>query len=85
MTYALDMVRGSPCIVCGSKADPHHVTTRGAGGGDTIDNLMPLCRTHHTEWHKSGPGRMIEKYMNVLKWLTDHGRDDVLRRAGYRT
>ena len=24
--------------------DPHHIKTRGAGGGDTLDNLVMLCR-----------------------------------------
>jgi len=21
------------------------------GGRDTLDNLVPLCRTHHSAWH----------------------------------
>jgi len=29
--------------------DPHHIKTRGAGGGDTLDNLVILCRLHHEE------------------------------------
>jgi len=29
--------------------DVHHVKTRGAGGGDTLDNLVLLCRLCHGE------------------------------------
>jgi len=42
------------CEWCGVKAlhthwplDPHHIKTRGAGGGDTLDNLVILCRPDH--------------------------------------
>ena len=34
-------------------SDAHHVTTRGAGGPDA-ENLVPLCRTHHSELHQMG-------------------------------
>lgn len=78
----LEMVRNQRCSACGSwPSDAHHVTTKGAGGGDTGDNVMPLCRTHHTEWHQSGPGKMISKYPGVLRWLEEHERMDVIFRA----
>lgn len=75
-------VTRQPCLACGrTPSDPHHVTTRKAGGEDTPENVMPLCRAHHTEWHASGPGRMTEKYARVLKWLQDHGRSDIMERV----
>jgi 5-methylcytosine-specific restriction endonuclease McrA len=41
-----------PCEVCGARAvDIHHIEARGMGGtkkGDTIENLMALCRYCHT-------------------------------------
>lgn len=41
-----------PCEVCGQRAvDIHHIEARGIGGtkiGDTIENLMALCRYCHT-------------------------------------
>lgn len=43
------------CIVprCGrSPCDPHHATSRGAGG-DAAD-LVPLCHYHHHEGHAVG-------------------------------
>ena len=40
-----------PCETCGARAvDIHHIEARGMGGtkkGDTIDNLMALCRYCH--------------------------------------
>jgi hypothetical protein len=43
----LDFIRQNPCIVCGRRAEPHHMKTRGAGGSDFL--AVPLCREHHTE------------------------------------
>ena len=40
-----------PCEICMTKAvDIHHIRGRGIGK-DTIENLMALCRDHHTEAH----------------------------------
>jgi 5-methylcytosine-specific restriction endonuclease McrA len=42
-----------PCEVCGGNAvDIHHIVYRSRGGGDTIDNLMALCRYHHDMAHQ---------------------------------
>lgn len=32
--------------------DPHHIKTRGAGGGDEQANLCPLCRSCHEAAHR---------------------------------
>jgi hypothetical protein len=65
-------------------SDPHHVTSRGAGGGDTAENLMPLCRSHHNEWEDpwKGPGYVVRKYARVRDWLELAGRTDVFERLG---
>jgi len=34
-------------------SDPHHIVTRGANGPDA-ENLVSLCRFHHTETHNMG-------------------------------
>lgn len=34
-----------PCTFPG--LDAHHIQTRGAGGGDTKENLITVCRHHH--------------------------------------
>lgn len=60
------------CIVCLKPAEHHHVKSRGSGGGDESSNLMPLCRTHHTEIHWSR-NKFVEKYRKVCEWLLDRG------------
>ncbi len=50
--------------------DVHHIKSRGAGGGDTVDNVIPLCRSHHTEIHKIGPTKMMEKYWSIKTYLS---------------
>lgn len=47
-------------------SDPHHVTSRGAGGPDA-ENLAPLCRFHHTELHSLGRITFELKYNFDLK------------------
>jgi hypothetical protein len=40
------------CLVTGEPiADPDHVRTRGAGGGDELPNLRPLSRVWHDRRH----------------------------------
>jgi hypothetical protein len=42
-----------PCEACGAKAvDIHHIEGRGKSK-DVIDNLMALCRKHHTKAHET--------------------------------
>ena len=72
----------SPCIACGGPGpvDAHHVTSRGAGGGDEVENLMALHRLEHQEFHKIGWSKFCEKYPSVRYWLELANRDDILRR-----
>jgi len=41
------------CAVCGQRAktDHHWLLTRGAGGGDMLENRVPLCASCHTVAH----------------------------------
>ena len=42
------------CELCNKKAqDIHHITMRGIGGGDEIENLIATCRGCHNKCHKS--------------------------------
>lgn len=78
----IEMVKGMPCVACGKKpVDAHHVTTRGAGGHDIPENLMPLCLVHHTAWHKEGIFRMLYKFPSITDWLVKMNRFDVLERV----
>jgi hypothetical protein len=82
----LKRVAQQPCAACGRRPpsdganDPHHVTTKGAFGGDIESNIMPLCREHHTEWDKIAPSRMIAKYFGIERWLVQFKRFDVLEK-----
>lgn len=58
------------CLVCSAlNPDAHHVKSKKSGGDDVASNLMPLCRVHHTEVHKIGLNRFVDKYPNVKGWL----------------
>jgi len=69
---------GNDCLGC---VDVDHVTTRGGGGNDVRENLMPLCRKHHTEKGQIAFSGMIKKYPEYFKWLLKFNRDDIIERA----
>ena len=55
------------CVICGKRADIHHVDALGMGANrDTINHLgmkvLPLCREHHTEIHTVGKSAFMQKY-----------------------
>jgi hypothetical protein len=65
-----------PCSVCGIKppSDPHHYKTRGAGGDDSLENLISLCRKHHNEIHQIGVLTFMAKYgRGIEKFRTLYG------------
>lgn len=77
------------CLVCDtSPCDPCHIKTVGSGGHDHANNLMPLCRDHHTEQHRIGLFSFIERHANVglyistigLKIIKLHGKNYILPR-----
>jgi len=61
-TDYLNFVRGRPCLVahCLRRGEPHHVVSRGAGGGDYT--AAPLCREHHRQLHTTGLRRFEENF-----------------------
>jgi hypothetical protein len=42
------------CEICGSRADPHEIISRGSGGPREPWNTIFLCFTHHREYHDRG-------------------------------
>ena len=40
----------------------HHIKTKGSGGDDVDDNLIPLCATHHAEIHSMGISGFLRSY-----------------------
>lgn len=66
----LQMAKDRPCCCCGDKpCDPHHIKTRGSGGGDETNNLLSLCRKHHTQIHQIGFNKMLELYPGLRAFL----------------
>lgn len=62
------------CLVCGvPSCDPAHIKTKGSGGRDEENNLMPLCREHHSQQHLIGISTFSEKYESVSEYLECHG------------
>ncbi len=40
------------CMICYGRSDQnHHIKSRGAGGGDTKDNLLSCCVSCHAKIH----------------------------------
>lgn len=55
------------CLVCGLPADIHHTDTVGMGvDRNKVDHtqhrVLPLCRTHHQNYHQLGPEKFAELY-----------------------
>lgn len=65
--YTYSALLHKRCLICGKKADLHHVDRIGAGyNRNTKPQLgalvMPLCREHHSEYHSIGGSAFGEKY-----------------------
>lgn len=63
-TYAMALKR--VCVICGQRADIHHVDHIGMGNNrNKVSHVgkraIPLCRKHHTECHNMGD-EFIKKY-----------------------
>lgn len=62
----LDSYHEKPCIInnheCFGQVCAHHKKTKGAGGGDVIDNLYALCSFHHRAIHDLGNYTFHIKY-----------------------
>lgn len=65
----IEAIRLLPCSVCAraQPSDPHHWKSKGAGGGDELSNLVPLCHPHHVEFHASGRKTFWRKYGDKVK------------------
>lgn len=84
----LAQVRRLPCMACSgadpyaaleavqsgaSETHPHHLQSRGAGGDDVAANCIPVCFTHHREFHDKGISHMNQKYPSIAAWLSIAG------------
>lgn len=55
------------CVVCGKRAELHHIDTVGMGNDRTEimhegKEAMSLCREHHKEFHDIGKSSFFDKY-----------------------
>lgn len=70
----LKHIRNLACAACGRfLCDAAHIRSKGAGGGDVLSNLIPLCRPHHIEQHAHGWVYMWSKYPSIKRVLQDKG------------
>ncbi len=55
------------CEACGSNNEvhAHHIKTKGSGGDDVSDNLIPLCVTCHTLIHKIGNTKFVQFFSHL--------------------
>lgn len=64
-TYTMVLKRS--CVICGDRADIHHIDAIGMGNNrDKVTHIgkriLPLCRTHHNEIHAMGNDKFINHY-----------------------
>lgn len=64
------------CIVCGRKAELHHVDQIGMGNNrNEVEHIgrecLPLCRDHHDEYHRIGATAFADKYHVVYTVCID--------------
>jgi hypothetical protein len=71
----LSEIRTMPSAACGYhlSVDPHHVKTVKTGGDDVEENIIPLCRNHHTMVHRQGLEYMAQNFQGVTSWLDRNG------------
>lgn len=65
--YVYACLASKKCVICGKRADLHHVESVGMGRdrAEIIHEgmlVLPLCREHHTEVHTIGRDTFMEKY-----------------------
>lgn len=62
--------RSIPCIICGDlPSDATHIKSYATTLEDKEENLVPLCRLHHSEQHQIGILTFINKYPNYKEYI----------------
>lgn len=57
------LLNATPCLICSNlPSDAAHTVSKSAGG--TFTDLLPLCRTHHSQLHNLGT-QTFEKLHNI--------------------
>jgi len=67
-------LKNKPCTVCGkSPVDIDHFKTWGSSRDNSLSNLMPLCRQHHTMKGFRGRKFMYDNFKSYAKWCDSNG------------
>lgn len=66
-SYVYACLVNKKCVICGKRADLHHVKALGMGANrDEVIHegmeVLPICREHHTETHTIGRETFLDKY-----------------------
>ena len=75
----LDFIRSKPCLVCGRKAEAHHIGIGDGGVGLKSSDMatIPLCRFCHTGTHLIGAKTFFAAYdlkKAIIGYLTEYIR-----------
>ena len=66
----------TPCMADGCNRVPTdrcHIKSKGAGGGMEHENILMMCREHHTMQHKFGWGKFLEKHPMLKRIMERKG------------
>jgi hypothetical protein len=76
--YVQALVKSKKCSACGTENGviAHHVVTRENGGSDDEDNLMPICRSCHSQLHNSSLADMAREFPGVSEWLKKYKKTE---------
>lgn len=57
-------IKAEACRACDAPppSDAHHLRTKGAGGDDSLTNLISLCRGCHQAIHRMGVKTFVERW-----------------------
>ena len=79
----IEKIKSQGCVVnsieCCPQTHAHHITSVGAGGDDSEENLIPLCFVHHRRIHDIGTPEMCNRYPKVKDYLISIGREEKTR------
>lgn len=80
--YLIQCIRHKRCCICGRPSDIHHVDAIGMGNDrrnfdDSENDIIALCREHHTQAHSLGNVRFMERYKvyGIKKYQTVDAED----------
>ena len=71
-------VRDRYCQICGRPTqDVHHITSRGSGGPDSVENCIGLCREHHSMAHNGEIPRSEMRGVLAEKYGFEYPEEDL--------